>query len=270
MKEAHLRATALLAAVFVAAAAAITGPITPARAGDEIVVYAAASLKNALDDISADWSKETGNTARISLAGSSKLAKQIQQGAPADLFISANVQWMDVLQNEKLIDVATRRDILRTRIVLIAHGKEATPFQIDKSMDLNGLLKGGKLAMSMVDSVPAGIYGKAALTSLGMWETVSPNVAQTDNVRAALALVARGEAPYGIVYATDAAASDNVTVVATFPAETHPPIIFPAAVLAESGNKAPAGSFLDFLTSQKAKAVFERHGFTALEPVTVN
>lgn len=267
MKKICKGATALLAALLVASLAV---PLTSAKAGDEIVVFAAASLKNALDDISADWSKETGNIARVSLAGSSQLAKQIQQGAPADLFISANVKWMDVLQNDKLIDATTRRDILRNRIVLIAHGKAATPVEIKKNMDLNGLLQGGKLAMAMVDSVPAGIYGKAALTSLGMWETVSPNVAQTDNVRAALALVARGEAPYGIVYATDANASDNVTVIGTFPTETHPPIIYPAAVLAESGNKERAGSFLDFLTSQQGKAVFEGEGFTAIEPATIN
>ena len=240
------------------------------RASEEIVVFAAASMKNALDDISAAWTKASGNTASISLAGSSKLAKQIQQGAPADLFISANVKWMDVLQQDNLIDLATRRDILGNRIVLIAHGKAAKPVAIDKGLDIVALLNGGKLAMAMVDSVPAGMYGKAALTSLGMWDKAAKSVAQSDNVRAALALVARGEAPYGIVYATDAAASDNVTVVGTFPTETHPPIIYPAAVLSESKKQSAAKSFLDFLTSGAAKPLFESQGFVVIEPAMAN
>lgn len=249
--------------------AACATSLTAVKAGDEIVVFAAASLKNALDDISAAWSKKTGNTARLSLAGSSTLATQIQQGAPADVYISANIKWMDVLQNAKLIDPATRRDILRNRLVLIAHGKAAPAVAIASGFDLAGLLKGGKLAMAMVDSVPAGIYGKAALTSLGIWDAVSPNVAQADNVRAALALVARGEAGYGIVYATDAAASDNVTIVGTFAAETHPPIIYPAAVVAESKNKSAATGFLDFLASDTAKPLFEKQGFSVIEPAMV-
>lgn len=264
------RSARLVLAAAVGALVFTAGSTTSAKASDEIIVFAAASLKNALDDISAAWTKESGNTANVSLAGSSKLAKQIQQGAPADVYISANVKWMDVLQQDKLIDVATRRDILRNRIVLVAHGKSADPVTLEKGLDLNGLLKGGKLAMAMVDSVPAGIYGKAALTSLGIWDAVSPNVAQADNVRAALALVSRGEAPYGIVYATDAAASDNVTIVGTFPTETHPPIIYPAATLAESKKKDAAKSFLDFLTSEKATPLFEKQGFTVLAPALAN
>lgn len=237
-----------------------------AAAADEIVVFAAASLKTAIDDISAAWTEETGNTAKLSLAGSSTLAKQIQQGAPADVFISANVQWMDVLQDGKLIDPATRRDLLTNRIVLIAHGQSAAAVDIRPGFDLAGLLKDGRLAMALVDSVPAGIYGKAALTSLGVWEAVAPKVAQADNVRAALALVARGEAPYGIVYATDAAASDNVTIVGTFPSNTHPAIIYPGAVMSSSKATDAAKSFMAFLASDEAKPLFERQGFTVINP----
>ncbi len=262
-----VRLAAVAALVFGASA---TTFVKRAAAGDEIVVFAAASLKNALDDISAEWSKASGNTVRVSFAGSSNLARQIQQGAPADVFISANVKWMDTLQQDNLVDAASRRILLRNRIVLIAHGKSAEKVEIKQGFDLAGLLKDGKLAMAMVDSVPAGIYGKAALTSLGVWQGVAPKVAQSDNVRAALALVARGEAPFGIVYATDAAASDNVTVVGMFPEQTHPPIIYPAAVVAESKKKPVATSFLDFLVTNKAKHIFEREGFSVIEPAVAN
>lgn len=260
-----------IAATIMLAAGVIAGTLpSRAKASDEIVVFAAASLKNALDDISAAWLVKTGKTLRISLAGSSSLAKQIQLGAPADVFISANVKWMDTLQQDNLVDAASRRILLRNRIVLIAHGKSADKVEIKKDFDLAGLLKDGKLAMAMVDSVPAGIYGKAALISIGVWEAVAPKVAQSDNVRAALALVARGEAPFGIVYATDAAVSDNVTVVATFPEQAHPPIIYPAAVITESKKKTDATSFLDFLVTNEAKQIFEREGFSVIEPMVAN
>ncbi len=241
-----------------------------ANAAEEIVVFAAASLKNALDDISTAWSKKTGNKVSVSYGGSSNLAKQIQQGAPADLFISANINWMDTLQKDNLVDTATRKALLRNRLVLIAYGKSAEKVDLKKGFDLSGLIKDGKLAMAMVDSVPAGVYGKAALTSLGIWDSVSSKVAQSDNVRAALALVARGEAPYGIVYATDAAASDNVSVIGTFPENSHAPIIYPAAVLSSSKNEAVATNFLDYLSSNEAKAVFEHDGFSVIEPAVAN
>jgi molybdate transport system substrate-binding protein len=242
----------------------------PVAASDEILVFAAASLKTALDDVAASWAAESGNKLIISLGGSSSLAKQIQEGAPADVFISASVDWMDVLDRGELIDHATRRDVLRNRIVLIAHGSAARVVEIKAGFDLAGMLKDGKLAMAMVDSVPAGIYGKAALAALGVWEAVAPSVAQTDNVRAALTLVERGEAPLGIVYATDAAASDDVSIIGTFPAELHPPIVYPAAVVSESKRKTVAASFLEFLVSPKAKAVFKRHGFGVMEQSQVN
>ena len=247
-------ALALLAGL----AALWTAPLA-ARAG-EVTIFAAASMKNALDEIAATYREETGNALVASLAGSSALARQIQQGAPADVFVSASADWMDELEKDGLIDAASRFDLLRNTLVLIAHGAGAAPVEIGPDMDLPGLLGGGKLAMALVDAVPAGVYGKAALTSLGLWDATAPNVAQADNVRAALALVATGEAPFGIVYATDAAASDNVTVVGTFPAETHPPIVYPAATVTASANPLKA-EFLAYLSSPAARAAFERQGF---------
>ena len=255
-------AGALLFALLALPAAATLAPGT-ARA-DDLVVFAAASLKNALDDIAAAYTEATGTTLAISYAGSSALARQIEGGAPADVFISANVDWMDALQDEGLIKPESRRDLLRNALVLIASGKDAAGVPLGPTLDLAALLDGGRLAMALVDAVPAGIYGKAALTSLGLWDSVAPAVAQADNVRAALALVARGEAPYGIVYATDAVADDNVTVVATFPEDSHAPIIYPAALIAGTENDA-APEFLDFLSSDTARPLFERQGFTVIE-----
>ncbi|MEY4982587.1 MAG: hypothetical protein RIR62_853 [Pseudomonadota bacterium] len=236
-------------------------------AAEEITVFAAASLKNALDAIAADWGAATGHSAVIAYDGSAKLARQIQQGAPADVFISAAVDWMDVLQDEGLIRPETRRDLLGNRLVLVAHGA-APAVEIAAGMDLKGMLRGGKLAMGQVDSVPAGQYGKAALERLGLWDAVAADVAQVDNVRAALALVAQGEAPLGIVYASDAVADDEggdaVSVIGTFPADSHPPIRYPAAVIAAS-DKAAAQDFLDFLSTDAAKAVFVAQGFTTLD-----
>ncbi|MEC3861707.1 molybdate ABC transporter substrate-binding protein [Mesobacterium sp. TK19101] len=233
-----------------------------AAQASDVTVFAAASLKTALDDIAARYHAETGNTANVSLAGSSALARQIQQGAPADVFISANAGWMDRLQADGLIDADSRIDLLANRLVLIAHDPDAPPVDL-ASGDLSVRLNGGKLAMALVDAVPAGIYGKAALETLGHWQTLEPHVAQADNVRAALALVALGAAPYGIVYATDASADPRVTIVATFPADSHPPITYPAATLSRSKNPAK-GDFLSYLTSAPARAAFKAQGFTVL------
>ena len=230
---------------------------------EEITVFAAASLKTALDEIAATWTAETGNAAVISYGSSGTLAKQIQSGAPADVFISAATNWMDVLEEEMLIDPATRTDILGNTLVLVAHGA-SEPVEIGPGFDLAERLGDGKLAMGLLDSVPAGQYGREALTSLGVWDAVEPKVAQVENVRAALALVASGEAPYGIVYASDAvaddAAGDDVTVVGTFPADSHTPIVYPAAVTATARPGAQA--FLDALTTEAADAVFAAQGFT--------
>lgn len=234
-------------------------------AGKEVVVFAAASLKNALDEIAAAYVKETGKPApRISYAASSVLAKQIEGAAPADLFISADLDWMDYVAERKLIKPETRINLLENRIALIAPSDSTAKVTLAPGVDLTAALgSDGRLAMGNVDSVPAGKYGKAALEKLGGWEKVKDKVAQADNVRAALLLVSRGEAPLGIVYTTDAAADPKVKVVATFPQDTHPPIIYPAAVLKDSAS-ADAAAFLTHLRGAAARASFEKQGFSVL------
>ncbi|MDX2258423.1 MAG: molybdate ABC transporter substrate-binding protein [Hyphomicrobiaceae bacterium] len=254
-------------------AAALAATIAVAQAAEpakpDVVVFAAASLKTALDKLAPAWTAESGGEAKASLAASSQLAKQIEAGAPADVFVSADLKWMDYLDKAGLIDPATRRTLLGNRLVLIAHGRDAKPVAIGKDLDLAGTLGGGKLAMAFVDSVPAGIYGKAALTALGQWDTVSASVVQADNVRAALTLVARGEAPFGIVYATDAAAADNVSVVGVFPADSHEPIVYPIAVTRSAKSPAAAQRYIDFLASPKGREVFTALGFAVLAPEPV-
>jgi len=240
------------------AAAALAAGLA-AMASAQVTVFAAASTKTALDEAAAGFEDASGLSVTLSYAGSPALARQIQLGAPADVFISANPGWMDVLQQEQLIDPATRLDLLANRLVLIASGRAAPPLDLETA-DLGAALGEGRLAMALVDAVPAGIYGKAALTALGHWPAVAPNVAQAANVRAALALVASGEAPMGVVYATDARAEPSVTVIATFPEDSHPPVIYPAAAVAD-GNAAEATAFLDYLRSPAARGVFARHGF---------
>ena len=235
-----------------------------AKAQDSVVVFAAASLKNALDEIAATWSKDTGKPApKISYAASSALAKQMEQGAPADMFISADLDWMDYVAGKNLINADTRFNLLGNKIVLIAPKDSKTTTLAIKGDDLAKALAGGRLSMANVEAVPAGKYGKAALEKLGAWTAVKDSIAQAENVRAALLLVARGEAPLGIVYSTDAAAEPNVKIVATFPEDSHPPIIYPAALTGDSGN-ADARAFLDFLRSAKARSSFEKQGFTVL------
>lgn len=229
-----------------------------AASAGQITVFAAASLKTALEEVATGWQAETGHRAVLSFAGSSALARQIEAGAPADLFLSANRDWMDRLEELGLLRPGSRGDLLGNQLVLV--GPAGTASQpLDST--LVGALNGGRLAMALVDAVPAGIYGKAALIHLGLWDLLEPHVAQADNVRAALALVAMGEAPLGIVYATDATAEPRVGVAAEFPADSHPPITYPVAILAES-RAAEAQGFLDYLNGPVAKAVFLRHGFT--------
>ena len=232
-------------------------------AADELTVFAAASMKNAMDEVATQWEDQTGHSLTVSLAGSSALARQIQEGAPVDIFVSANIDWMDTLANDGLVAPETRFDFLANALVLIASGRDAQPVEIAPGFDLAGMLSENRLAMAMVDAVPAGIYGKAALESLGIWDQIEPKVAQADNVRAALLFVSTGEAPFGIVYATDAVADDNVTVVGTFPEDSHPPIIYPAAAVAASENPLNT-TFLEFLQGDLARAAFERQGFTVL------
>lgn len=238
------------------------GLATPALA-EEVVVFAAASMKNALDTVASDFQTATGHRVTISYGGSNALAKQIIQGAPADIFVSAAVNWMDEVENAGLVAEGTRKDMFGNTLVLVAHGKDAKPFEIGTGFDLSGLLGDGKLSMAMVDAVPAGQYGKAALEALGIWDAVEPKVAQADNVRAALMLVSMGEAPYGIVYATDAAADDNVTVVATFPADSHKPIIYPGALLTTAADDADR-AFYEALMSDMGNAKFAEQGFVIL------
>lgn len=234
----------------------------PARA-EEVVVFAAASLKTALDEIAAEFRAETGHEVVISYAGSNHLAQQILQGAPADIFLSSAVNWMDVVEAAGLVVPGQRRDLLGNRLVLIAHGTGAAAVNLEPGFDLAGLLGEGWLSMAMVDAVPAGQYGKAALQTLGLWEAVAPQVAQSENVRAALALVATGEAPYGIVYASDAVAGEAVTVVAEFPEGSHAPIVFPAALLTGAADAADA-AFFNALSSEAADATFAAQGFKIL------
>lgn len=236
----------------------------PVQAAEKVTVFAAASMKNALDAANAAWQTETGNETTVSYAASSALAKQIEGGAPADVFISADLAWMDYVAEKKLIKDDTRVNLLGNRIVLVAAKDKAQPVEIKDGFDLAGLVGDGKLAMGEVKSVPAGKYGKAALEKLGAWSAVESKVAGAESVRAALALVSRGEAPYGIVYQTDAAADPGVAIVGTFPEDSHPPIIYPVAVLTES-KSAAAAAYLDFLKSDKAAAFFTEQGFTILK-----
>lgn len=239
------------------------GVVSFAQAQEKVTVFAAASLKNALDSINAAWKAEGGKEATISYAASSALAKQIESGAPADVFVSADLDWMNYLKEKKLIKADTEVQLLANRIVLVAPADASVTVDIAPKFDLAGLLKGGKLAMGNVDSVPAGKYGKDALEHLGVWQSVSGSIAQAENVRAALALVATGEAPLGIVYETDAVAEKKVKVVGVFPEDSHDPIIYPAAETADA-KSADADAFLDYLKTPAAKKLFEAQGFTVL------
>lgn len=236
----------------------------PAQAA-EITVFAAASLKTALDQIAGDWQAGTGNSAVIAYGGSAALARQIIAGAPADLYISAAEEWMDAVQAQGLIRPETRRDVVGNRLVLIAHGNGAAPVTLDQNLDLAGLLGGERLSMALVDAVPAGQYGKQALITLGLWDSVKDSLAQSENVRVALQLVALGEAPLGIVYASDAIADQaHVSVVASFPETSHSPIRYPGAVIATSTAVPEAEAFLAYLGSDAARSVFAAQSFTLL------
>jgi molybdate transport system substrate-binding protein len=227
------------------------------------LVFAAASLKNALDQVAAQWQRESGKKVTIAYAASGTLIKQIEQGAPADIFISADLDWMDYGQQKNLIKPETRSNLLGNRIVLVAPKDATVTLDIRPGFDLAGALKGGRLAMGNVEAVPAGKYGKAALEKLGAWESVKDKIAQAENVRAALVLVSRGEAPLGIVYQSDAAAEPGVKIVGSFPEDSHPPIIYPVAETKESRNP-DAQAFLSYLRSPAPRAAFERQGFTVL------
>jgi molybdate transport system substrate-binding protein len=246
------------------AALALMLPGSVARA-EPVLVFAAASLKTALDEVVSAYGDQSGEAVVVSYGGSSALARQIEYGAPADLFISANTLWMDALQRDGLVDGDSRVALLGNRLALIAAPGVATDLRLAPGAGLAALLGDDWLAMAMVDSVPAGIYGRQALTSLGLWDALAGRIAQTDNVRAALALVATGETPLGIVYATDAEAEAKVRIVDIFPADSHPAIVYPAALTAVARRPA-AQRLLDYLGGDTARAIFARHGFTRPAP----
>jgi molybdate transport system substrate-binding protein len=235
----------------------------PANAQD-LLVFGAASLRNALDAVIEDYQADGGGPVRASYASSSTLARQIEQGAPADLFISANPQWMDYLEQRDLLRGGSRADLLGNGLVLVAPLDSATTLEIAPGFDLLDALDGGFLAMGDPDHVPAGIYGRVALERLGVWDAVAPRMAPADNVRAALALVARGEAPLGVVYRSDAVADASVKVVDDFPRDSHPPIVYPVAIMADSKHP-DAAALVALLQSETAGAIFERFGFTMLQ-----
>jgi molybdate transport system substrate-binding protein len=256
------RMKSVLAAL--AAFAAIAAAPGVVRAQDQsITVFAAASMKNALDDVNAAFTKKTGIKVVASYAASSALIKQIEQGAPADAFVSADLQWMDYATQKKLIKDDTRVNLLGNKLVLIAaKDSKIGDVTIGPGFDLAKLAGDGRVATGDVRAVPVGLYAKAALEKLGAWAAVQPKMAMTDNVRAALVLVARGEAPLGIVYETDAKVEPGVKVVGVFPESSHDPVTYPVA--ATTGAKAVTADYLAFLRSQAAKTVFETYGFSFL------
>ncbi len=262
--RAMVRLAAFVMAVQVLAPATRAGAGARTPAPQQILVFAAASLKGALDEASEGFTNAQGVRVVISYAGSSALARQIERGAPADVIISADEKWMDHLAAKDLILSETRRALLSNRLVLVAPADRAQPVDVAAAGRIAMALNGGRLAVADVHAVPAGRYAKAALESLGQWGPVAARLAQAENVRAALAFVARGEAPLGIVYETDARAEPGVAITATFPASSHPPIVYPAAVTAASVAPDLAAAYLDALAGTEAASVLRRHGFTVL------
>ena len=236
--------------------------LLPGAWAQNLTLFAAASLKEALDEAVNRYQKDkgSGDKIAISYAASSALARQIENGALADLFISADLDWMDYVEKRNLLRAGSRVSLLRNEIVLIAPSSSKAMLELKPGAPMAQVLGKERLSMADPDFVPAGKYGKAALEKLGLWASVADRVARAENVRAALLFVSRGEAPLGIVYRTDAAADKNVRIVATFPADSHPPIIYPAALLA-GGKSAEAPSFFNFIKSQAAIEIFRKHGF---------
>ena len=228
----------------------------------KITVFAAASLTNAMQDIAAEYKKEKNVDVVSSFASSSTLARQIEAGAPADLFISADQKWMDYAVDKKAIDTATRQTLLGNSLVVVApKASEQKAFTIDNNTHWTTLLNGGRLAVGDPDHVPAGIYAKEALQKLGAWETLSPKLAPAEDVRGALALVERNEAPLGIVYGSDAVASKGVKVVGTFPEDSHQKVEYPIAII-DGHKNATVSAFYDYLKGPQASEIFKRYGFT--------
>jgi molybdate transport system substrate-binding protein len=255
----------LLARVRFLLAATLLAIAQPSWAqGEPITVFAAASLKNALEEAAKPFSARTGLPVRFSFAASSALARQIESGAPADLFASADLEWMNHLAERRLVQTDTRLDLLGNSLVVIAPASATVPELALTSTAIQQVLgRGGRITTGEVTSVPVGRYAKAALEKLGLWSEVQPRLAQAENVRAALLFVSRGEAPLGIVYGSDAKADPKVKVVATFPPESHPPITYPFALTVTAKGDGPR-RFLSFLNSPEARPFFEAQGFTIL------
>ena len=229
----------------------------------ELLVFAAASLTNALGDLSTDWQKTSGVTIKLSFAASSVLARQIEAGGKADVFISADQEWMDYLQTRGLIEKPTRRNLVGNRLVLIAPADSKIELRIAPGFPLASALAGGRLATGDPDTVPVGRYARSALTSLGLWDEIQDRLVRADNVRSAMMFVARGEVPLGIVYTTDALADQKVRIVDTFPANTHTPITYPAAVV--DGAHSEAQPFIAFLGGADARDTWKKYGFVELK-----
>jgi len=247
----------------------LAGTPQPLIAQEQLTVFAAASLKNALDETNAAFSKATGVKVVSSYEASSALAKQIEQGAPADVFISADLRWMDYAAERKLINPSTRVNMLGNKLVLIAPvDSKLGSVNIGQGFDIAKLAGDGRIAVADVKAVPAGLYAKAALEKLGAWSAAQPKLAQAENVRATLAFVARGETPIGIVYETDAKIEPKVKTIGIFPDDAYPPVTYPVAATAES-KKASVPQYLSFLRTLAAKAIFEKNGFSFLiKPVS--
>jgi molybdate transport system substrate-binding protein len=234
----------------------------PPREQPALLVFAAASLTDALGEVDREFTAHTGIAVKASFAASSVLAKQVEAGAPADVFFSADVPWVDYLDQRGLLKAGTRHDLLGNALVLIAPADSTVQLSIAPRFQLLAALGEGRLAMADPDSVPAGRYAREALTRLDVWDSISGRLARAENVRAALAYVARGEVPLGIVYQTDAQAEKRVRIVAVFPADTHPPITYPVALTARA--RPQATRFTQFLMGESARRIFERYGFVPL------
>jgi molybdate transport system substrate-binding protein len=233
------------------------------RSGKALIVFAAASLTDVLDEVDRAYTARTGIEVRASYAASSVLARQIESGAPADVFFAADYEWMNYLEQHRLLKEGSRHDLLGNTLLLVAAAGSSLQLRIAPGFDLPGALGKGRLALGDPDSVPAGMYAQAALTNLGVWDRVKDHLARADNVRAALEYVARGESPLGIVYGTDAQAEKRVRVVDTFPANTHPPITYPVALT--EGAHPEAERYAEFLRSETARQIFMRRGFEVLD-----
>ena len=251
------RAPPLVLRLVVAALASMSG----LAAAQDVTVFAAASLTNAFENVAKVYRDKGGSPVKFSFAASSTLAKQIESGAPADIFASADEQWMDYLAQRNLIETATRQSRLGNTLVLITPPDQKKTVDIKPGFDLAGMIGSGRLATGDPAHVPVGRYAQEALTKLGGWTAVAPRLARTDNVRAALLLVERGEAPFGIVYGTDAAASGKVHVAGTFPANSHTPVTYPIAIVAKR-DRPEVRRFLDFLGGPEAQAIYRKAGFS--------